>query len=93
VYGGQDFSGPSSSLPHSSSELYDPTTGVWLKSGDMSFGRMKAPSVLLPNGQVYAIGSMAGVIDAENTSERYDPASKSWTQLSRSAVIQCNSTV
>jgi hypothetical protein len=63
-----------------SAETYDPSTGLWTKTGSTGHARMLAAAVLLPNGKVLVAGGQAhhsrGLL---NTAELYDPATRSWS--------------
>jgi hypothetical protein len=77
VAGGFSFNG---TRGHSlaSAELYDPATGVWSFTGDLSGPRQDQIFVLLPTGKVLAAGGdNTGAFLA--TSELYDPTTGSWS--------------
>jgi N-acetylneuraminic acid mutarotase len=67
-------------------ELYDPDSGGWTPTGNMTVGRVYHTATLLPNGQVLVAGGrdsvagefQAGGGDALATAELYDPATGSW---------------
>ena len=59
-----------------SAELYNPATGTWTATGNMTAGRVDFTLTLLSNGKVLA----AGGDNVTNTSaELYDPATGTWT--------------
>lgn len=67
----------------SSTELYDPGTGLWSYTGSMAVGRRHSFSLtLLPNGKVLVAG---GVLDWNgphtNKAELYNPATGLWTPV------------
>jgi hypothetical protein len=45
----------------SSAELYDPTTGSWVATGEMSTARAYLPATLLPAGRVLVAGGIATI--------------------------------
>jgi N-acetylneuraminic acid mutarotase len=67
--------------PVTSSELYDPATGIWTTTGSLSTGRYYFTATLLTNGKVLVAGSGVGVGNNGNlaSSELYDPATGGWT--------------
>ena len=70
VTGGSDRTGAGGG-PLAAAELYDPRNNTWAAAAPMSSARFDNTATLLPNGQVFVIGS-------EGTAERYDPASNRW---------------
>jgi hypothetical protein len=55
-------------------ELYDPATGQWTQTGDLSSGRFFQTATLLPDGKVL----LAGGFGYLSSAELYDPASGGW---------------
>jgi WD40 repeat protein len=55
------------------SELYDPATGEWTATGNVSAPFVVATATLLPNGKVLVVGGGASVV------QLYDPATESWS--------------
>ena len=47
-----------------SSELYDPASGQWIAGPDLVNGRARSSSILLPNGNVLAVGASNPVTGA-----------------------------
>ena len=79
VAGGSDITLMTAS---SSSELYDPTTGLWTLTGNLNTARRAHPLVLLDNGKVLApSGAQGGPAPDRflSSSELYDPATGSWS--------------
>src|SRR5580765_2510897 len=50
------FGGFNGVLRLTTSELYNPATGVWAPSGPLAIGRTTQTATLLPNGKVLATG-------------------------------------
>ena len=73
-------------------ELYNPTTGLWVRTGDMHEARSKHTATLLQNGKVL----VAGGLNASNyplaTAEIYDPATGLWTTTGGLATLRYNHT-
>lgn len=80
VAGGATNDFGDSSLATAESELYDPTTGTWTRTGDMNVGRVFHQTILLPDGRVLVSG---GIVDSHPgitaAAEVYDPATGAWT--------------
>ena len=77
VVGG--FSGRGSSGAISTTELYDPATGKWTKTGGMTNKRACQTTTLLPNGKVLAVGGIDDRTNSLTNAELYDPATGMWT--------------
>ena len=60
-----------------SAELYDPNTGVWRVTGDLSTPREAHTATLLPNGNVLAAGGDDRSV--LNGAELYNPATGRWS--------------
>lgn len=63
-------------------ELYDPVAGTWsATTGDMTQGRLGCAFWLLSNGKVLVSGGDhgSGIANDLNSSELYDPATKTWS--------------
>ena len=63
-----------------SSELYDPSSGIWTLTGSMHQGRYSHTATMLKNGSVLVIGGQAGVDRIFNTAELYNPITKTLDQ-------------
>ena len=65
-------------------EVFDPDGGQWTETEPMAVARRGACSVLLPSGEVLALGGqheeIAGTVVTEKTAELYDPATGTWTR-------------
>ncbi len=73
---------------HSSSELYDSTTGSWTPTGSLGTARPFLKSVLLTNGKVLSVGGSNFVSASYNTAELYDPATGQWSATDSMAVAR-----
>ncbi len=68
-----------------SSELYDPTTGKFERTGDMAIGRVGQAAVLLPSGKVLIAGGWVGH-GCTDSAELYDPATRRFTPVANMTV-------
>ena len=60
-------------------ELYDPASGTFARTGDMTRGRSTHTATLLSNGRVLIAGGMIGT-GYTGTAELYDPATGTFSQ-------------
>jgi hypothetical protein len=61
-------------LGSKSTELYDPATGKFAKTGSMSWGRILPTATLLNDGRVLIAGGFTNATGPYNTAEVYDPS-------------------
>ena len=59
--------------------IYDPQTGKWTPTGDMTTPRSQHTATLLPNGMVLVAGTELASDAILASSELFDPATGTWT--------------
>ena len=81
----------------SKTELYDPATGRWTASGNLSTGRGGIiPGTLLLNGKALIVGGrvQSGSITIKTaTAELYDPASGTWSLVASMGKVRTSHTL
>lgn len=66
-------------------EIWDPTTGIWSRAADLSVTRLGPAAVTLADGRVLVVGGLPtnGADEARPSAEVYDPATGRWTQAGK----------
>src|SRR4029453_13178629 len=59
-------------------ELYDPVSGSWSATGNMSVARVDHSATLLSSGWVLVAGGTSSTFEELGTAELYDPETGSW---------------
>jgi hypothetical protein len=79
--GGLDLNRSPADAALPSAEIYDPATGTWVATSDMSTKRWGFALVALPDGRVLAAGGANARSECQfsPTSEVFDPATSTWT--------------
>lgn len=72
IAGGFGGSGTESD-PYRSTEIYDPGTGSFQPSGNMTIGRSSHTATLLKNGKLLIAGGWTGRYNVRRSAELYDP--------------------
>jgi len=78
VSGGDSSAGSSSIFSTETSELYDPSIGIWTNTGLLSTGRSYHTATLLTNGQVLVAGGIDKNRKKLSSAELYNPSNKMW---------------
>jgi MYXO-CTERM domain-containing protein len=61
-------------------ELYDPGTGTWATTGDLTIGRIRHAQTLLADGRVLVTGAVVGAGPSVEC-EAYDPVEGTWSEV------------
>jgi len=75
--------GETNSGPLRVAELYNPASGTWALTGELSTPRFSHTATLLQSGMVLVAGGTTHNYTLTNTAEVYDPASGTWTATAR----------
>jgi N-acetylneuraminic acid mutarotase len=62
-----------------SAEIYDPDTGEWTRTGDMTYANSETAAVLLPDGRVLVTGGHINHETPSSYSTLYDPQTGTWS--------------
>jgi hypothetical protein len=80
AFGGDDGVFSSSNVIYRAAELYNPSTGTWSATGQMNKKRTNFASVVLPNGNVLAIGGQVDVaFNSTASCEIYNVSTGGWS--------------
>jgi N-acetylneuraminic acid mutarotase len=73
-----------------SAEIFDPHTGQWTPTGDMTTGRseIEFASVLLPDGRVLVPGGHTAHETPVSSAEVYDPRTGTWADAGSMSVVR-----
>ena len=74
--------------PLASSELYNPMTGIWTATGNMTIARTQFQMVVLSDGTVLAAGGTIGVTGETASSEVYNPVTKTWAETGNMTTVR-----
>src|SRR6267142_1300015 len=86
------FGGFNGALRPTTSELYNPATGVWGPTGPLTIGRTTQTATLLSNGKVLATGGHISAAGSTATCELYDPATGTWAATGTMGTARGNHT-
>ena len=79
IVGGCDSNGDYITSDAASSELYNPTTGTFVSSGNLNTARDTHTATLLNNGQVLIVGGFDSNSNVLSSAELYDPVAGTFT--------------
>jgi hypothetical protein len=73
---------PAGSIDYASTEIFDPTTGQWMYSGDLNVARRGIDPIVLKDGRVLVAGGGHGIPNQSRylySSEIFDPSTDRWS--------------
>jgi hypothetical protein len=91
VAGGRTSYGEESTVS-AAAELFDPTTGKWTATGDLSQARWGHTATLLLGGKVLVVGGQSGTGDQLASVELYDPAAGQWIDTGNMNMVRSGHT-
>ncbi len=79
--GGLLISGSQEQTDLDTAEIWDPKTGRWSRTSDLSVTRVGPAAITLVDGRVLVVGGFPsnGADEERPTAELYDPATRDWT--------------
>src|SRR5829696_10487508 len=84
------LTGTSPTAATEKAELYNPSTGMWTPTSDMSLQRSRHVAALLPDGRVLVAGGLLSNGTVSSAAELYDPAKESWSAAAPMNVPRAN---
>ncbi|MGH9845743.1 MAG: kelch repeat-containing protein [Blastocatellia bacterium] len=78
--------------PTNKAELYDPASGQWSATGNMTAARDLAADALLSNGKVLLAGGYGNQLALLKAADLYDPATGTWSAASEIGKVRVGHT-